>query len=161
MLPGITGMWQVSGRAEADFELYRRLDLFYVDNWSLMHDLKIVAEDVPRRRDATRVEVTRTFSAHPRFAATGCIKNCRILLLYVFLAWVLLGAMMVGLLHAAKTLVRYCGSCRVRPRPSRRPAMPSSAPSGSAMLGRGLGSPEHAGAARSSAWPAPATYWSS
>jgi lipopolysaccharide/colanic/teichoic acid biosynthesis glycosyltransferase len=44
VLPGITGMWQVSGRSEADFELYRRLDLFYVDNWSLLHDLKIVAK---------------------------------------------------------------------------------------------------------------------
>ena len=44
VLPGITGMWQVSGRSEADFELYRRLDLYYVDNWSLMHDLKIVAK---------------------------------------------------------------------------------------------------------------------
>jgi exopolysaccharide biosynthesis polyprenyl glycosylphosphotransferase len=44
VLPGITGMWQVSGRAEADFELYRRLDLYYVDNWSLTHDVKIVAQ---------------------------------------------------------------------------------------------------------------------
>ncbi len=44
VLPGITGMWQVSGRAEADFELYRRLDLFYVDNWSLTHDIQIVAK---------------------------------------------------------------------------------------------------------------------
>jgi exopolysaccharide biosynthesis polyprenyl glycosylphosphotransferase len=42
VLPGITGMWQVSGRSEADFELYRRLDLYYVDNWSLTHDVKIV-----------------------------------------------------------------------------------------------------------------------
>ncbi len=44
VLPGITGMWQVSGRSESDFELYRRLDLFYVDNWSLTHDIKIVAK---------------------------------------------------------------------------------------------------------------------
>ena len=44
VLPGITGMWQVSGRSEADFELYRRLDLYYVDNWSLAHDVKIVAK---------------------------------------------------------------------------------------------------------------------
>ncbi len=44
VLPGITGMWQVSGRSESDFELYRRLDLFYVDNWSLTHDVKIVAK---------------------------------------------------------------------------------------------------------------------
>jgi lipopolysaccharide/colanic/teichoic acid biosynthesis glycosyltransferase len=46
VLPGITGMWQVSGRSEADFDLYRRLDLFYVDNWSLAHDLKIVLKTV-------------------------------------------------------------------------------------------------------------------
>jgi exopolysaccharide biosynthesis polyprenyl glycosylphosphotransferase len=46
VLPGITGMWQVSGRSEADFELYRRLDLYYVDNWSLMHDVKILFKTV-------------------------------------------------------------------------------------------------------------------
>ncbi len=44
VLPGITGMWQVSGRSEADFETYRRLDLYYVDNWSLMHDVKILVK---------------------------------------------------------------------------------------------------------------------
>ena len=46
VLPGITGMWQVSGRAEADFEIYRRLDLYYVDNWSLTHDVKILLKTV-------------------------------------------------------------------------------------------------------------------
>ena len=42
VLPGITGMWQVSGRSDTTFERYKRLDLYYVDNWSLAHDLKIV-----------------------------------------------------------------------------------------------------------------------
>jgi exopolysaccharide biosynthesis polyprenyl glycosylphosphotransferase len=42
VLPGITGMWQVSGRSDADFEQYQRLDLYYVDNWSLWRDLSIV-----------------------------------------------------------------------------------------------------------------------
>lgn len=42
VMPGITGLWQVSGRSNADFEQYQRWDLFYVDNWSLLHDLKIV-----------------------------------------------------------------------------------------------------------------------
>ena len=42
MLPGITGMWQVSGRSSTTFEEYKRLDMYYVDNWSLTHDLKIV-----------------------------------------------------------------------------------------------------------------------
>ena len=42
MLPGITGMWQVSGRSDTTFDEYKRLDLYYVDNWSLAHDLRIV-----------------------------------------------------------------------------------------------------------------------
>lgn len=42
VLPGITGMWQVSGRSDTSFDEYKRLDLFYVDNWSLVHDLRII-----------------------------------------------------------------------------------------------------------------------
>lgn len=45
--PGITGMWQVGGRSEASFEEYVRLDLYYVDNWSLWIDLAILAKTVP------------------------------------------------------------------------------------------------------------------
>jgi exopolysaccharide biosynthesis polyprenyl glycosylphosphotransferase len=43
VLPGITGLWQVSGRSDTGFDMYKRLDLHYVDNWSLVHDLDIVA----------------------------------------------------------------------------------------------------------------------
>jgi exopolysaccharide biosynthesis polyprenyl glycosylphosphotransferase len=39
--PGLTGLWQVSGRSDSSFDQYRRLDLRYVDNWSLMHDIRI------------------------------------------------------------------------------------------------------------------------
>jgi len=45
--PGITGLWQVSGRSELDFEDYLRLDLFYVENWSPAYDLFILAKTVP------------------------------------------------------------------------------------------------------------------
>lgn len=45
--PGITGMWQVHGRSSASFGDYERLDLYYVDNWSLLTDLSIVAKTVP------------------------------------------------------------------------------------------------------------------
>jgi exopolysaccharide biosynthesis polyprenyl glycosylphosphotransferase len=45
--PGITGMWQVSGRSNADFAAYSRLDLYYVDNWSLLTDLAILAKTIP------------------------------------------------------------------------------------------------------------------
>ena len=44
VLPGITGMWQVSGRADATFDEYKRLDLYYVDNWSLTYDARIVCK---------------------------------------------------------------------------------------------------------------------
>jgi exopolysaccharide biosynthesis polyprenyl glycosylphosphotransferase len=46
VLPGLTGLWQVSGRSEWSFEQYKRLDLYYVDNWSLMHDLLICLRTV-------------------------------------------------------------------------------------------------------------------
>jgi exopolysaccharide biosynthesis polyprenyl glycosylphosphotransferase len=45
--PGITGMWQVSGRSNASFEEYTRLDLYYVRNWSLLTDLAMVAKTIP------------------------------------------------------------------------------------------------------------------
>lgn len=40
--PGITGLWQVSGRAETSFTDYVRYDLFYIQNWSLYLDLWIL-----------------------------------------------------------------------------------------------------------------------
>lgn len=40
--PGITGLWQVEARDNPSFEAYRRLDLFYVANWSLVLDLIIL-----------------------------------------------------------------------------------------------------------------------
>jgi len=46
VLPGLTGMWQVSGRSGSSFEQYRRLDLYYVDNWSLGHDVRICAKTI-------------------------------------------------------------------------------------------------------------------
>lgn len=45
--PGITGNWQVNGRFTASIEDYQRLDLYYVDNWSLVSDLVILAKTVP------------------------------------------------------------------------------------------------------------------
>jgi exopolysaccharide biosynthesis polyprenyl glycosylphosphotransferase len=45
--PGITGLWQVSGRSELSFEEYVRLDLFYVENWSIAYDLFILSKTIP------------------------------------------------------------------------------------------------------------------
>ena len=45
--PGMTGNWQVNGRFTASIEDYERLDLYYVDNWSLVTDLVILAKTIP------------------------------------------------------------------------------------------------------------------
>lgn len=47
VLPGLTGLWQVSARSDPSFERYVRLDCEYVDNWSLWLDLKIILMTVP------------------------------------------------------------------------------------------------------------------
>ncbi len=41
-VPGMTGYWQISGRSNLSFEDMVRLDLYYVENWSLSFDLKII-----------------------------------------------------------------------------------------------------------------------
>jgi lipopolysaccharide/colanic/teichoic acid biosynthesis glycosyltransferase len=46
VLPGITGLWQVSGRCETTFEEMIDLDLAYVDTWSAGQDWKIIARTV-------------------------------------------------------------------------------------------------------------------
>jgi exopolysaccharide biosynthesis polyprenyl glycosylphosphotransferase len=45
--PGLTGVWQVSGRSDLSFDEYVRLDLFYIENWSLAFDLYLIAKTIP------------------------------------------------------------------------------------------------------------------
>ncbi len=45
--PGITGMWQVSGRSDLGDDDFLKLDLYYVDNWSPFVDLLIIAKTIP------------------------------------------------------------------------------------------------------------------
>lgn len=40
--PGVTCLWQVSGRNEIKFDEWMKLDMQYIDNWSLLLDLKIL-----------------------------------------------------------------------------------------------------------------------
>ena len=47
VLPGITCIWQMSGRNNTDFEGWIRQDLEYIDSWSLMLDMKILVGTVP------------------------------------------------------------------------------------------------------------------
>ena len=47
MKPGITGLWQVSGRNRLTFDEMVKIDLFYIENWSLWLDLKIIFLTLP------------------------------------------------------------------------------------------------------------------
>jgi len=46
--PGITGLWQVSGRSDLTFDEMCLLDVYYIENWSLGLDLSIMLRTVPR-----------------------------------------------------------------------------------------------------------------
>ena len=47
MRPGLTCLWQISGRNQLDFEQWMRLDLQYIDSWTPWLDFKILAKTVP------------------------------------------------------------------------------------------------------------------
>ena len=47
MKPGITGLWQVAARHELEFDRWVRMDLDYIDRWSLWLDLKIIVRTIP------------------------------------------------------------------------------------------------------------------
>jgi exopolysaccharide biosynthesis polyprenyl glycosylphosphotransferase len=47
VLPGVTGLWQVSGRAELDFDDLVRLDFYYLERWSMFLDLSILLKTIP------------------------------------------------------------------------------------------------------------------
>jgi lipopolysaccharide/colanic/teichoic acid biosynthesis glycosyltransferase len=53
--PGITGLWQVSGRSDLSYEQRVRLDMQYIRNWTIWQDLQILLQTIPaviRRRGA-------------------------------------------------------------------------------------------------------------
>lgn len=45
--PGLTGLWQVSGRSDLDYARRVQLDLFYIQNWSISLDFKIILKTIP------------------------------------------------------------------------------------------------------------------
>ena len=46
-LPGITGLWQVSGRSDISTEQRFALDMFYIEHWSMGLDLEIILKTIP------------------------------------------------------------------------------------------------------------------
>jgi exopolysaccharide biosynthesis polyprenyl glycosylphosphotransferase len=47
VLPGITGLWQVSGRSDISYEERVRLDMYYVRNWTIWLDLQLLFQTIP------------------------------------------------------------------------------------------------------------------
>ncbi len=47
VLPGVTGLWQISGRSNLGFDDLVRLDFYYLENWSIWLDISILAKTVP------------------------------------------------------------------------------------------------------------------
>jgi lipopolysaccharide/colanic/teichoic acid biosynthesis glycosyltransferase len=47
VMPGITGLWQISGRSDLDFDDLVRLDFLYLERWSVFLDLSILLKTVP------------------------------------------------------------------------------------------------------------------
>ena len=87
MRPGITGLWQTEARDNPSFSAYRRLDLLYVDNWSLGLDLAILANtahSVTARavravlaRGGHRREMLASGAAEPSLVETPGADRCR------------------------------------------------------------------------------------
>jgi len=46
VMPGLTGPWQVGGRSEVDYSHMVKLDIDYIENWSLMRDIRIILHTV-------------------------------------------------------------------------------------------------------------------
>jgi lipopolysaccharide/colanic/teichoic acid biosynthesis glycosyltransferase len=47
VLPGVTGLWQISGRSSLGFDDLVRLDFYYLENWSIWLDVSILAKTIP------------------------------------------------------------------------------------------------------------------
>ncbi len=45
--PGITGLWQVSGRSDVSYEERVRMDMYYIRNWNIWLDLQIIFQTIP------------------------------------------------------------------------------------------------------------------
>jgi lipopolysaccharide/colanic/teichoic acid biosynthesis glycosyltransferase len=76
VLPGLTGLWQVSGKNNTTFEEMMRLDIYYARHSSLWFDLKIIVKTIPalliqmletrRRRKAAEVAANTAAAAPPQ-----------------------------------------------------------------------------------------------
>jgi lipopolysaccharide/colanic/teichoic acid biosynthesis glycosyltransferase len=46
--PGMTGLWQISGRSDVPFDEMCLMDIYYIENWSLTLDIQILMQTLPK-----------------------------------------------------------------------------------------------------------------
>lgn len=73
--PGVTGLWQVEARDSESFDAYRRLDLFYVENWSLLLDFSILLHTAPAVVDRGLQALRRSTSGATVTAIAPCLDE--------------------------------------------------------------------------------------
>ena len=76
VLPGMTGLWQISGRSGLSFDDLVRLDFTYLENWSIWLDISIIAKTIPAvsSRGAVRLlmrALRRSSPSPPRSTSTS------------------------------------------------------------------------------------------
>ena len=77
--PGMTGLWQISGRSNLSFDDLVRLDFYYLDNWSIWLDIAILAQDDPRGDPAARRVLTAVSSRSRWRAILAAVRAPKIL----------------------------------------------------------------------------------
>ena len=76
--PGITGMWQVSGRSDiTDFEEVVRLDKEYIENWDIGLDIKILLKTVMVVAKRTKEQMFQAAARKPE-SRVVCIQRRRV-----------------------------------------------------------------------------------
>ena len=70
VLPGMTGLWQISGRSSLTFDDLVRLDFYYLENWSIWLDITILAKTLPARR-SPHAAPTKCSAEDPRCRICG------------------------------------------------------------------------------------------
>ncbi len=70
--PGITCTWQVSGRSNISFDQWMKLDLEYIDHWSLWRDVQNLLPDHPGGAHVARCPLTAGLTRNRR----GTLRRC-------------------------------------------------------------------------------------
>ncbi len=74
----MTGLWQVSGRSRLTFDEMIRLDLFYIENWSVGFDIGLILRTIPAVAVRSRSVLRSLAAADAQVLAAGISDDCGI-----------------------------------------------------------------------------------